>query len=178
VRYFKNERFGFSVTYYEGNRPRQYYPDFIAIVREDDGREVTWIVETKAEIRPNTGLKSEAAQLWCERMSATAYGAWQFLFVPQRKFEFALAAGAKSLADLSRARVHPKPEPQPRLISTDEGWGAKWSGHRSAWDNNHSDLRAVVQRRGAGIRFWDRTVLHSSLVGQSVRLGPGHECSV
>ena len=29
VRYFKNERLGFSVTYYESNRPRQYYPDFI-----------------------------------------------------------------------------------------------------------------------------------------------------
>ncbi len=27
VHYFKNERLGFSVTYYESNRPRQYYPD-------------------------------------------------------------------------------------------------------------------------------------------------------
>ena len=37
VRYFKNERFGFSVTYYESNRPRQYYPDFIVVAR-DAGR--------------------------------------------------------------------------------------------------------------------------------------------
>jgi hypothetical protein len=58
VRYFKNERFGFSVTYYEGNRPRQYYPDFIAVAREADGRETTWLAETKGEIRPNTALKS------------------------------------------------------------------------------------------------------------------------
>jgi hypothetical protein len=50
VRYFKNERFGFSVTYYEGNRPRQYYPYFIVTAREDDGREVMWIAETKGEI--------------------------------------------------------------------------------------------------------------------------------
>lgn len=63
VRYFKNERFGFSVTYYEGNRPRQYYPDFIIVAREAEGREVIWLAETKGEIRPNTALKSEAADL-------------------------------------------------------------------------------------------------------------------
>ena len=38
VRYLKNERFGFSVTYYEHNRPRQFYPDFIVVVRADDDR--------------------------------------------------------------------------------------------------------------------------------------------
>jgi hypothetical protein len=37
VGYFKNERLGFSVTYYESNRPRQYYPDFI-ICRARPGR--------------------------------------------------------------------------------------------------------------------------------------------
>ena len=71
VRYFKNERFGFSVTYYESNRPRQYYPDFIVVTRDKDGREVTWLAETKGEMRPNTALKSQAARLWCEKMSGT-----------------------------------------------------------------------------------------------------------
>ena len=61
VRYFKNERFGFSVTYYEGNRPRQYYPDFIVVAREATAARSTWLAETKGEIRPNTALKSEAA---------------------------------------------------------------------------------------------------------------------
>src|SRR5438128_10115074 len=28
-KYLKNEFFGFSLTYYENNRPRQYFPDFI-----------------------------------------------------------------------------------------------------------------------------------------------------
>ena len=60
VRWFKNERLGFSVTYYEGNRPRQYHPDFLVTGREADGREVLWVIETKGEIRPNTKLKSEA----------------------------------------------------------------------------------------------------------------------
>jgi hypothetical protein len=73
VRYFKNERLGFSVTYYETNRPRQYYADFIIAARDKDGREVMWLAETKGEVRPNTKLKSQAARMWCEKMSGT-YG--------------------------------------------------------------------------------------------------------
>lgn len=121
VRYFKNERFGFSVTYYEGNRPRQYYPDFAVVAREGDGREVMWLAETKGEIRSNTALKTEAAVLWCEKMSRTAYGSWRYLFVPQRKFEASVVAGVKSLADLAASLVVPRPEPQLRLISLDDG---------------------------------------------------------
>jgi SOS-response transcriptional repressor LexA len=120
VRYFKNERFGFSVTYYEANRPRQYYPDFIAAAREADGREVMWLVETKGEVRPNTRLKSEAAALWCEKMSRTRYGPWRYLFVPQRKFETAVAAGVKSLGELAASLVVKPPERQLRLLPLDD----------------------------------------------------------
>jgi hypothetical protein len=87
VRYFKNERYGFSITYYENNRPRQYYPDFIIATDNKEPGETYWIAETKGEIRPNTPLKSNAAKLWCEKMSTTLYGAWKYLFVPQRGFE-------------------------------------------------------------------------------------------
>ena len=120
VRYFKNERFGFSVTYYESNRPRQYYPDFIIAARDADGREVMWLAETKGEIRPNTALKSEAARLWCEKMSGTKYGQWRYLFVQQRKLEAALAAGVRSLAELAEASWFARPEPQLRLISLED----------------------------------------------------------
>lgn len=120
ARYFKNERLGFSVTYYESNRPRQYYPDFIIAARDADGREVMWLAETKGEVRPNTALKSEAARLWCEKMSATKYGQWRYLFVQQKKLEAALASGVRSLADLAVALVRARPEPQLRLISLED----------------------------------------------------------
>lgn len=120
IRYFKNERLGFSVTYYEGNRPRQYHPDFLVTVREGDGREVTWIVETKGEIRPNTKLKNEAAELWCQRMSTTRYGSWRYLFVQQKRFEAALNAGVHSVAELTEALVHARPEPQLKILSFEE----------------------------------------------------------
>lgn len=119
VRYFKNERLGFSVTYYESNRPRQYYPDFIIAARDADGHEVMWLAETKGEIRPNTALKSEAARLWCEKMSGTKYGQWRYQFVPQRKLEAALTVGVESLAELAVNMVVPKSEPQLTLLSLD-----------------------------------------------------------
>jgi SOS-response transcriptional repressor LexA len=118
-RYFKNERFGFSVTYHENNRPRQYYPDFIVAVR-DGNREAFWLAETKGEIRPNTALKREAANLWCEKMSGTVYGLWRHLFVPQGKFEQARAAGAKTFRDLVQALVVARPRPQLRLIAAED----------------------------------------------------------
>jgi SOS-response transcriptional repressor LexA len=120
VRFFKNERLGFSVTYYESNRPRQYYPDFIIAARDASGREVMWLVETKGEMRPNTALKSEAARLWCEKMSGTKYGPWRYLFLQQKKLEAALAKGVQSLADLAEALVRARPEPQLRLISFED----------------------------------------------------------
>ena len=103
VRYFKNERLGFSVTYSEGGRPRQYFPDFIIAARESDGREVMWLAETKGEMRLNTPLKSEAARAWCEKMSGTRYDQWRFLFLQQKKLERILAAGVSSLAELAES---------------------------------------------------------------------------
>jgi type III restriction enzyme len=120
VRYFKNERLGFSVTYYESNRPRQYYADFIVAAKDADGREVMWLVETKGEIRPNTALKSEAARIWCEKMSGTKYGQWRYLLVQQRKLEAALSSAVRSLADLSDALIRGRPESQLSLISLDD----------------------------------------------------------
>jgi hypothetical protein len=107
ARYFKNERFGCSITYYEGNRPRQYYPDFIVVGRSSDGRAVTWLTETSGEIRANTALKWESAKLWCEKMSQTRYGIWRHVLLQQKKLEAALAGGAKNLDDIASSIATP-----------------------------------------------------------------------
>ncbi len=103
LRYIKNERFSFSVTYYENNRPRQFYPDFIVTVREKDGSEIMWLVETKGEMRPNVTLKNEAADLWCQKMSTTKYGQWRYLFAQQVALESALTKGITTFANLAKA---------------------------------------------------------------------------
>lgn len=120
LRYFKNERLGFSVTYYESNRPRQYFPDFIIVARDGEGREVMWVAETKGEVRPNTALKSEAARLWCEKMSGTKYGQWRYLFLQQRKLEDALARGVTSLRELADVLAVGRPAAQLKLVPIED----------------------------------------------------------
>jgi hypothetical protein len=88
------------VTYYESNRPRQYYPDFIVETEQVNGT-VTWLAETKGEMRTNTLLKAEAAKAWCEKMSRTSYGEWRYLFIPQKKLESALASGIETVSQLA-----------------------------------------------------------------------------
>ncbi len=107
LRYAKNERLGFSITYYENRRPRQYHPDFAVRVNDGDG-EVWCLAETKGEIRPNTALKREAADLWCERMTRAGQGRWNHLFIEQVAFEKALASGCATFAELAR-KVSKKP---------------------------------------------------------------------
>lgn len=101
IRYLKNERFAFSVTYYEQNRPRQFYPDFIVAVREKDGQETMWVAETKGEMRTNVELKNIAARLWCEKMSSTKYGQWRYLFAQQLKLEKAMKMGVLTFTELA-----------------------------------------------------------------------------
>jgi hypothetical protein len=100
LRYIKNERFAFSVTYYENNRPRQFYPDFIIAVRESDGTETMWLAETKGEMRTNVQLKNAAAESWCQKMSATKYGRWCYLFAQQIPLQAAFVKKPKTLAEL------------------------------------------------------------------------------
>lgn len=85
-RFLKNERLGFSVTYYDNGRVRQYFPDFIVAVNRQDSVE-WWLAETKGEIRPNTQVKKEAAELWCDRMTRSGQEAWRHLFVQQNDFK-------------------------------------------------------------------------------------------
>ena len=70
----------------------------------------------KGEIRPNTKLKSEAAELWCQRMSTTRYGTWRHLFVQQKRFEAALAPDVGSLVELVDALVDAPPEQRLKIV--------------------------------------------------------------
>jgi len=101
-RYVKNENLGFSLTYYESSRPRQYYPDFIAVQKDGRSEPVFWLAETKGEIRPNTMVKAEAAELWCRKISGASYGKWRYLLVNERDFDRAQDAGAKTFGELSK----------------------------------------------------------------------------
>jgi hypothetical protein len=57
-----------------------------------------WLAETKGEIRTNVTLKNAAAEHWCEKMSATKYGQWCYLFAQQIPLELALSKGVTTFA--------------------------------------------------------------------------------
>jgi type III restriction enzyme len=109
VRYLKNERLGFSVTYYENNRARQYYPDFLVLVRGPHAQDIWYLAETKGEIRTSTELKRQAAELWCDRLTRSGNGDWRHLFVPQRPFERAMADGVKTFDRLREVLLPSSP---------------------------------------------------------------------
>jgi hypothetical protein len=49
---------------------------------------------------PCTGLKNQAAEIWCQKGSRTTHGKRHHLFVQQRKFEKAMTSKIKTLAAL------------------------------------------------------------------------------
>jgi len=69
VCYFKNERLGFSVTYYRVQPAAAVYQDFFIAAPDMDSRDVMWLAETKDETRQNAALKHAATRLLCEKMS-------------------------------------------------------------------------------------------------------------
>ena len=115
----KNEKFDFSVTYYEARRPRQYYPDFVVVTGQGDD-EAWWVVETKGEIWPNTDLKRQAAEKWCRMMTSAGEGPWEYVFVHQPAFERE-KLGVEKFGDLLGELGNHEPErPSFRLIGDDD----------------------------------------------------------
>src|SRR5262249_7187560 len=104
-RYIKNERLGFSVTYFEGGRPRQYFPDFIVALgtKGEIGSERWMLIETKGEVWPNTDLKRLAAEKWCRMMTDARQGDWSYLFVQQVAFNRARKSGISTVTTLREA---------------------------------------------------------------------------
>ncbi|MDG6912601.1 MAG: DEAD/DEAH box helicase family protein [Nitrososphaerota archaeon] len=101
-RFIKNERLGFSITYYQMTRPRQYFPDFVVMTKLEGASEINWLVETKGEKHEDTILKSQAAQQWCAKLSGEKYGNWRYLLVPQQDFERAVGRRVSSVTELAR----------------------------------------------------------------------------
>ena len=120
LRYVKNERFGFSITYFEANRPRQYYPDFIVVHSLPAGGEAVSIIETKGEMWPNTHLKRQAAEKWCQLMTAVGPDHWRYVFVQQKAFEAAVKGGARTLAGLEAALADRSARPKLVLVDLDD----------------------------------------------------------
>lgn len=78
------EQFSFAIEYVDNAaNMRYYYPDFVA--RLDNGEH--WLLETKGAETVEVAYKQQAAEVWCENATTLTGTTWQYLKVPQKKFE-------------------------------------------------------------------------------------------
>ena len=63
-----------------------YYPDWVAVQRELDGRIIPWIVETKGRVWEGTAEKDAAMREWCRRVTEATGDTWKYIRVNQADF--------------------------------------------------------------------------------------------
>ena len=77
----------FHVTYLSANGAlKRYYPDFLA-VQNVDGREVSWILETKGRVWRDTEYKDKGIKTWCHALHEQTGSDWRYRRVDQLVFD-------------------------------------------------------------------------------------------
>jgi len=75
---------GFFIEYRDSDgNLRLYYPDFIAVLDNDDH----WVIETKGREDVDVEFKDKRAILWCEDASRLTKKKWSYIRVDQKDFE-------------------------------------------------------------------------------------------
>ena len=63
-----------------------YYPDWMAVQRDLDGKIVNWIIETKGRVWEGAEEKDAAMHDWCKRTSRARGETWQYIRVDRAEF--------------------------------------------------------------------------------------------
>jgi len=64
-----------------------YYPDFIAVQKNPEGKETHWIIETKGREFEDVALKDRRAQEWCTDATRLTGKDWKYLKVSQVDYD-------------------------------------------------------------------------------------------
>lgn len=64
-----------------------YYPDFVAVQKQGDGKIVHWIIETKGRVFEALPYKEASIREWCRKVSSQVNEDWHYLRVDQAIFE-------------------------------------------------------------------------------------------
>lgn len=87
-----------------------YYPDFVAIQRDENANLVNWIIETKGRKFENLPNKEVSIQEWCKKVSAQTNETWKYIRIDQNAFERKeYKCFAELLHSLSKERRKDKP---------------------------------------------------------------------
>ena len=63
-----------------------YYPDWVVVQRDLDGKIINWVIETKGRVWEGTAEKDAAMQDWCRRVRDATGDAWKYIRVNQVEF--------------------------------------------------------------------------------------------
>ncbi len=63
-----------------------YYPDFVAVQKEKNGKRINWIIETKGQVYEAVAYKEASILDWCKKVSAQTGHAWNYIRVDQKVF--------------------------------------------------------------------------------------------
>lgn len=57
----------------------KYYPDYIAVQKEKNGKEVYWLIETKGWEKEDVALKDKRAEEWCKDVNKLTGSQWNYI---------------------------------------------------------------------------------------------------
>jgi type III restriction enzyme len=63
-----------------------YYPDFVAVQKGENSKEINWIIETKGQIYEAVAYKEASILDWCKKVSAQTGNTWKYIRVDQKVF--------------------------------------------------------------------------------------------
>lgn len=84
VRYVRNHYLEFYILYFEGNSERNYMPDFVAVVKTADGREVSLLMEishfARYDEQKTATIRRYVCDYWLTAVNTLQkYGRWELL---------------------------------------------------------------------------------------------------
>ena len=63
-----------------------YYPDFVAVQKGKNGKQINWIIETKGQVYEAVAHKEVSIIDWCKKVSTQTGGTWNYIRVDQNVF--------------------------------------------------------------------------------------------
>jgi len=63
-----------------------YYPDFVAVQKEKNGKVIHWIIETKGQVYEAVAYKEASIIDWCKKVSGQVDEEWRYIRVDQKYF--------------------------------------------------------------------------------------------
>ena len=63
-----------------------YYPDFVAVQKGKNGKQINWIIETKGQVYEAVAHKEVSILDWCKKVSAQVGEKWHYIRVDQKFF--------------------------------------------------------------------------------------------